>query len=179
MPLWIALGDIGPEGREYTVEDPAIWAEPAREFHVDYAVKKPLSASVFVLPHQEGCLVRGRLQGEVALACDRCAEEALVPIDQSFDDFEPMPQEADPGEEDFSEEGESRISRVNGALMLDLGALLWEEFSLALPVKPLCSPQCKGVCPTCGTYLNTGSCACAAEGGDLRMAALRQVRINK
>ena len=38
--------------------------------------------------------------------------------------------------------------------------LVSEQINLALPMRPLCSPDCKGLCLTCGTDLNRGSCTC-------------------
>ena len=54
---------------------------------------------------------------------------------------------------------------------------LWEEFSLALPVKPLCRPDCRGLCPECGKNLNEGACGCSRDSGDPRLAALRQLKV--
>ena len=39
---------------------------------------------------------------------------------------------------------------------IDLNELLREQFYLALPMKPLCREDCNGLCPQCGTNLNTG-----------------------
>jgi uncharacterized protein len=38
-----------------------------------------------------------------------------------------------------------------------------EELSMAVPSKPLCRPDCKGLCPVCGHDLNDGGCEHAAE----------------
>ena len=48
-----------------------------------------------------------------------------------------------------------------------------EQFYLALPMKPLCREDCKGLCPQCGTNLNTGTCECRPEWEDPRLAALK------
>ena len=48
---------------------------------------------------------------------------------------------------------------------IDLTHLIMEQFQLALPMKPLCTEACKGLCPQCGTNLNTGSCDCRREMG--------------
>ena len=50
--------------------------------------------------------------------------------------------------------------------------LMHEQFVLALPMKPLCSENCKGLCPSCGTNLNKASCECAPVWKDPRLAAL-------
>jgi uncharacterized protein len=43
-------------------------------------------------------------------------------------------------------------------------------------MKPLCSDACKGLCPTCGTNLNRGTCDCTSEWEDPRFAALRALQ---
>ena len=40
-----------------------------------------------------------------------------------------------------------------------------EQFYLALPMKPLCRQDCKGLCPHCGTNLNTETCQCQVPVG--------------
>ena len=51
-----------------------------------------------------------------------------------------------------------------------------EQFLLALPMKPLCSEGCKGLCTICGTNLNRGACDCKREWEDPRLAALKVLR---
>lgn len=182
MPVMqVVLHDIAPEGLSLTVDDPAVWAEPVAEFGIPLQVRQPLVAEVFVLPGEEGCLMRGRIRGKVSLPCDRCAEDALVVIDHEFDDFEEYPGRADNGgAADTPGEGlpdEGVIVMENDGPVLDLGRLLWEEFSLSLPVKPLCAPACRGICPQCGKNLNEGPCGCPPPEGDPRLAALRHFKV--
>jgi uncharacterized protein len=51
-----------------------------------------------------------------------------------------------------------------------------EQFYLALPMKPLCRADCKGLCPMCGTNLNRGTCDCKREWKDPRLSALKELR---
>ena len=71
------------------------------------------------------------------------------------------------------------VKLVDGAPEINLAGLLWEEFVLALPVRPLCKPDCKGLCPDCGKNLNEGSCSCVRDEGDPRLAALRGLKVKK
>ena len=178
----LALSEIGPEGLSLTVDEPAVWDAPLAEFHVACRVVRPLRAELVVLPQDNGCLLRGRLTGEVALPCNRCAEEALVTLDQTFDEFEAYPDSGTGDTEVFDERAlleNGHVLRLeNGVPVLDVSAFLWEEFSLALPVKPLCSPDCRGVCPVCGKNLNEGPCGCSSDEGDPRLAALRNLKIS-
>lgn len=179
----INLHEIAPEGRTLTVDDPTVWSVPLSEFHLPCRVLRPLSAEVFILPQEDGCLIKGRIQGEVALPCTRCAEDSVVTLDQDFEEFEEYPEntpgtsavDAGSGREPL--EDVSVIQGENGASVLDLSALLWEEFSLALPIKPLCASDCRGVCPLCGKNLNEGPCGCSSDEGDPRLAALRHLKV--
>jgi len=43
---------------------------------------------------------------------------------------------------------------------IDVSEPLREEILLSLPIKPLCSLKCKGLCPNCGQNLNIMLCNC-------------------
>ncbi|MDR3357460.1 MAG: DUF177 domain-containing protein [Desulfovibrio sp.] len=169
--MLIPLRELPPEGALFTLADQSAWLAPIRAFGMKCAVSRPLVASVSVIPAESGCLARGRLAGTVVLPCNRCAEDASVSLTADFEEFEPLPEKARENGE------ESRIVLRDGVPLLDLDALCWEEFLLALPLAPLCRPDCKGICPACGTSLNNGPCACARDGLDPRLAALRGLKM--
>jgi uncharacterized protein len=50
-----------------------------------------------------------------------------------------------------------------------------EQFFLTLPMKPLCRPDCQGLCPVCGKNRNREQCDCKAEWVDPRLAELRKL----
>ncbi len=75
--------------------------------------------------------------------------------------------------EDSPRDGESYQLRLD---TIDLTPLAREAILLDLPLAPVCSPDCKGLCPTCGADLNRGSCDCAPVSGDARWAALDVLR---
>jgi len=56
---------------------------------------------------------------------------------------------------------------------IDLIELLREQFYLALPMKPLCREDCRGLCPQCGVNRNTGTCECEPGWEDPRLAPLK------
>lgn len=183
----ISLNDIPPEGRSLTLDDATVWQIPMAEFHMECRIVHPLQAKVFLLPAEGGCLVRGTLQGTVALPCDRCTEDALITLDNNFETFEclpgglPLQQDEDEDDSEMAQEDApdeaSHIYMDKTVPMLDLAALCWEEFALALPVKPLCREDCKGLCAKCGANLNDSPCGCVTDEGDPRLAVLRQLKI--
>ena len=60
---------------------------------------------------------------------------------------------------------------------IDLSPLVWEQLILALPTRPLCDADCRGLCPQCGESLNAGDCGCKVDRGDPRLAVLRNLKI--
>lgn len=198
---WIPLQSIPAAGKSLIFEDQDLWLHPMLEFGLPGRILHPLRAEVFVLPQEQGVLFRGRITGSVILPCDRCADDSRIDLDHAFDSFEPYPEEipavagkhggrkgggreekpAD--EEDFpSEPHDAAVIRLTAhgrGLEINPAALIWEEFSLALPVKPLCGETCKGLCPACGSNRNTESCACAGPEGDPRLAVLRHCKVGK
>lgn len=174
----ISLNDIPPEGRAVVIDDPLVWEQPLAEFHIDCRVVTPLRAEASLLPAGDGCLVRGTLSGSVIVPCDRCAEDAHVLIDHHFETFETIPEQSEDGDgNEAVEDDATYITLEQGVPVLDLAGLCWEEFMLALPVKPLCQPDCKGLCASCGVNLNTGACTCPEAEGDPRLAALRAFKV--
>jgi uncharacterized protein len=95
-----------------------------------------------------------------------------VPLDAAFDvQYQPsseIPAEADRkvGEKDL----DTAFYRDG---VIDLRELVREQLYLQLPMKPLCRESCAGLCPVCGTNLNTGSCECSYEWEDPRLAPLK------
>jgi uncharacterized protein len=59
---------------------------------------------------------------------------------------------------------------------IDLAPTVRDTAVLELPVAPLCSPGCRGLCAECGADLNAGDCGCRVEVVDDRWAALDALR---
>ena len=59
---------------------------------------------------------------------------------------------------------------------LSLEDVLREQVLLSLPVKTLCKPDCKGLCPRCGADRNSQPCNCDAGPSDPRWEALAGLR---
>lgn len=58
---------------------------------------------------------------------------------------------------------------------LDLFKLAETDILLELPLKYLCSDDCKGLCQSCGKNLNEGDCDCSKNTVDPRLEALREL----
>ncbi|MBM3779868.1 MAG: DUF177 domain-containing protein [Acidimicrobiia bacterium] len=137
-----------------------------------------------VTPVQLACDVRrdghrfrltGRVQGGLELTCSRCLEPFPWPVVMAFDHrYLPADEaEADSEVEVADDDLDTSYYRDD---RIDLGELVREQFYLSLPMKPLCSEECRGLCPQCGTNLNTTTCACRTGWVDPRMAPLRDLQ---
>jgi uncharacterized protein len=62
---------------------------------------------------------------------------------------------------------------------INLTPLIAEQVMLALPTRPLCSEDCRGLCGTCGVNLNRESCSCSEPVGDPRMAIFRNLKVGR
>ena len=174
---WTSLAELPPQGAAFVLEDAAMWDALVEDFRLDCRLPQSPKAELHVLPVEDGFLVRGRIVGSFASPCSRCAEDTSTPFDERFEHFVALASEEKDGanEQEHEEEAHLRIL-AGGVPELNLAGLCGEEFVLALPVKALCAPDCKGLCPTCGINRNETSCGCA-DGADPRLAALRGLKI--
>ena len=122
-----------------------------------------------------GYYLRAHLSYEQTLSCNRC----LKPIvDHAESDVELMilaERHPEGGGEHGLHEQDLGLVYAEGDT-LETDPILIEQLQLNIPMKPLCRPDCKGLCPICGTDLNQGACACEEKTVDPRWAALAALR---
>jgi uncharacterized protein len=73
------------------------------------------------------------------------------------------------------DEADTRTAFFTGT-QLAIADILREQVLLALPMKVLCTIDCKGLCPNCGTNLNSGNCNCPKEDFNPHMDALLEIK---
>jgi uncharacterized protein len=114
----------------------------------------------------------GTVATELELLCSRCLEPFRLSIAAPFDQrYLPASEASTDVEREVDDEDLETGYYRNDEI--DLKDLLREQFYLALPMKPLCREDCRGLCPQCGTNLNTSTCDCAPVWEDPRLAALK------
>ncbi len=117
----------------------------------------------------------GKLETEVEVACARCLDPVKQPVSREFELLY-RPQGADKTKEEAAvSKGETEISYYEGDGLL-LEDVLREQVLLAIPYRVLCQENCKGLCPTCGRNLNSGTCDCKEAQPDPRWNALGDLR---
>ncbi|MBN1297720.1 DUF177 domain-containing protein, partial [bacterium] len=58
---------------------------------------------------------------------------------------------------------------------IDICRVIAEQIVLQIPMKTLCSDDCKGLCSRCGADLNAGTCGCDRDSVDPRLAKLKDL----
>ncbi len=112
----------------------------------------------------DGVIVRGTASVTVGYRCNRCLTEWSEVVEVAIDQvFRTDPEDAD---------GEMQIDSVG---WIDVGVPVHDEIALALPAVPLCTPECRGLCPECGTDLNTEPCAGHGDASSSPFAALEHL----
>lgn len=114
--------------------------------------------------------VSGGFEGAVPLACSRCLESFPFPVAPEIA-VRLLPKPTVREEEVELSRDDLEVEFYDGDV-LDLAALLRAETLLALPMKPLCREECRGLCPVCGGNRNQVECACEVRWVDPRLAVL-------
>jgi uncharacterized protein len=114
--------------------------------------------------------IRGEVRASVPQLCARCAEGITSRVTADVDlRFAPKPARVDDAE--LGRDDLDTDFYVDD--QIDLARVLENETTLALPMKPLCDPGCRGLCPVCGADRNQSPCACAERAPDPRLAVLK------
>ena len=105
----------------------------------------------------------------VGISCDRCLEQVAVKIPYEID------QKLDMKKSDTERVQDLDENDYLTGMDLDVDRLVYLEVLMSWPLKVLCREDCKGICSRCGKNLNKGSCGCAEEPKDPRMAAISDI----
>jgi uncharacterized protein len=144
----------------------------------DFRVAAPIALAFDIFKDKQQFRLVGAVQTILELPCSRCLEPFTTPVGQTFDlRYQPHAQNTGEGEREIEEDDLTTAFYENDEI--DLGQLIREQFYLALPMKPLCSNACRGLCPMCGTNLNSGTCDCKRDWQDPRLAALKQLQLKR
>jgi uncharacterized protein len=139
----------------------------------EYRVASPVELSMDVeKAGGDAFRVTGRATTTLQLECGRCLEPFEIPVDAAFElRYVPAIDNAGDAEREISEDDLTTAFYRDGSL--DVIDMLREQFTLALPMKPLCAQACRGLCPHCGANLNRTECGCTPTWEDPRLAALK------
>ncbi|MBE0415266.1 MAG: DUF177 domain-containing protein [Dehalococcoidia bacterium] len=137
-----------------------------RHYRISESGDPTFYGEMSLLRTDRGIFVSGTLEITVKAVCSRC----LSSFDQSL-----TPEI----EEEYLSKAEEGAFTINENEEIDLSEAVRQYLFLALPMKPLCRPDCAGLCPSCGQNLNLGPCGCPSMALDPRLAALARLASGK
>ncbi len=100
---------------------------------------------------------------DTIMPCDRCVKDVKDKLNFFFEEVYIASGNAQEGDESYS----------GSTVILD--SAVKKSILSSLPMKVLCSEDCKGLCPQCGKDLNTGECGCKTDYIDPRFESLRSL----
>jgi uncharacterized protein len=122
--------------------------------------------------------VSGRLTASAEVDCDRCLKAVALPIETSFD-VTYVPASSYQESQTAELQADDLVQSVYEDEVIDVDELVREQILLALPVRALCSEECHGLCPICGSDKNLNECACQSATIDPRWSALAELKQNR
>jgi len=165
---------LGPRTFEYVLERDW-WHSEEFEDHL-LGLDSPLDVRLGIYPAGDKYVLDGKLKGGVSVLCDRCLGSFHRDLSAVFRLFLALPlPESDEVEVELHEE-DMAVDFLRGE-KIDLDEIVREQVYLSLPMQLLCSEDCKGLCPQCGTNLNKGTCKCSREVGHPGFSKLKNLKI--
>jgi len=144
----------------------------------EFRIAAPVTFTADVRKDAQKVRLVGRIRTTLEADCGRCLEAFEIPVDAAFDlMFLPQADQTATGEQEV-QDADIGVSFYKDDV-IDLGEVMREQFYLALPMKPLCRPDCQGLCPVCGANRNREQCGCRSEWVDPRLAGLKKLLENK
>jgi uncharacterized protein len=157
--------------------EPFFWQEtcdfPVESLHSPELVAlSPVTWRGQVVFAEPDFLLKGRVAYEQTLTCTRCLKQFVEPVKGDVQLMLRLAgREEQAGGERELKESELGVVVVSDEVV-ELSPLLAEQLQLNLPMKPLCRPDCLGLCPRCGADRNEGPCDCAEPVADARWGTL-------
>lgn len=134
----------------------------ALAIHMDLATLiDPARLEVDITATPAGFEVAGRATADMSLQCHRCLTPIAETLDVPVDDL----VTAD------AEDGQPTVENDR----IDLLPIARDAVGLAIPLRPLCKEDCKGLCPVCGNDLNSEPCGGHDEAPENPFAVLEHL----
>jgi uncharacterized protein len=151
------------------------WEEGPEELHIedsDLGLSGPIRTRATVYKLGESLSANGRTSFHLRTECVRCLE----PFEAALScEFKLVLQEGRPSSvEGDEDDGIIWLDAEHGKV--DLGKEVKDYVLLEIPMDPVCSESCAGLCPHCGENLNIQSCSCSGETKDQRWEALKALK---
>ena len=180
--LTVRLEDIREKTAEISVELPGAVFPALFEMiqSGEVILTSPVCVEITAAHEFDHVRVNGRVAAGIRLACSRCLAEYDDRIGSTFVLFYRKAQGAETVQDEEVELSETDLISVTyRGDEIDLLPEVDEQLAMELPLKPLCSDLCRGLCSSCGTDLNLADCGCRRDAPALTFSGLKNLKINQ
>jgi uncharacterized protein len=153
--------------REYT------FSENSAELKLDERFEGSVDVTVHLQKGERFIELRAEIRANARFICDRCAEEFSRVLETTYRMIYIL-NEADSSQYPVEE----TIVLSSEYTVIDISEDVRQFLLLTIPLKLLCSDDCKGLCPLCGMNFNKGTCECTVAYKDPRWEKLNKLMQN-
>jgi uncharacterized protein len=146
---------------------------PDDPFNLD--LLHPVNVVLNLDRHPDHIRITGKIEGHLQVSCHRCLKSFPLFLNEPVDIYL-IEKERVSGEEEQELQPEETLYEFFDGEVIEVDQLVAEQIFLALPVKVLCSEDCKGICPGCGANLNEEACQCGADRRQSPFAKLKSIK---
>ena len=174
----LRIEDITGQARELAFDEPVTEINrlldqgPIHEYHLS----DPVGVKLTYYRSGMDVVFDGVLTARAETTCARCAEEFTTSCARLFR-FVLVPRAVGADRGDLRAE-DLEFSFFEGQ-EINLSPLVGEQVLLALPTRPLCREDCRGLCPQCGANLNREVCGCRSAMLEPRFGVLRTLKVQR
>lgn len=124
-------------------------------------VTKPVKVEGYAINYEGKIRLEMNVATEIQRTCSRCLASYNEKIDFDADYvFVKNPENM---------KGDSYLLKGD---LIPLDDIVIDEIASQMTMKPLCKPDCKGLCPQCGKNKNVDDCSCKQDEVDPRLQIL-------
>lgn len=143
----------------------------------DVTFDVPVAGEVEISRDPTTVRLRGTLETSTPLSCGRCLTPLRLPLRAYLkEEFLVYAGGKAGGAEQPELKTEDFIHPLGPDLILDVTEVVRQQLLLALPMIPLCRPDCRGLCPQCGANWNETTCSHQVPDIDPRLEPLLRLR---
>lgn len=179
----------------------AIRIDSIKDIPYEFPVSKPIeNFPILVEMQRKGeCVFLGNVTGHVTICrefdhfkatgvvkvpfsipCSRCLTTVNSEVNSCFTViYRSENKQIDPPEDETELTEEDLVSTTYSDDELDVEHEIEMQVAMGIPVKPLCSDACKGLCPGCGVNLSIEPCQCKDKGNLSPFSALKNFKVTK
>ncbi len=154
--MWIRLSEIPPHGVVVSSQTPLKQLGLVQE---EWWAAGPLRVQLLVTRDERLIMVDGDVGVALQFHCSRCLKECSYPMQVPVH-IALVPE----GEEAAESRSQLHAADLEQLYYRDDGVetndVVREQLLLAVPMRVVCRPECRGLCASCGRDLNEGACGC-------------------